>query len=61
MVRVPSTVSAEIPHGKEHINHIANKLSITIAEAKQIDCFARLQIAAELGHNRVDITNNYLG
>lgn len=54
-------VMAQIKHGYAHHKYLAEKcnLSITVARAK--DKSARLQIARELGHNRVQITNAYLG
>jgi hypothetical protein len=39
----------------------AKFLSTTLDEAVQIDHDARLQIAVELGHHRVGISNAYLG
>ncbi|MFA6051775.1 MAG: integrase domain-containing protein [Methylobacter sp.] len=46
---------------KERIAILATYLNISEAEAKEIDRAARLQISIELGHNRVEITNAYLG
>lgn len=58
---VQSPVQAGISHGAEHHQFIAEKLSISLSEAKLLDEAARLQVSQELGHSRVSITNNYLG
>lgn len=46
---------------KERITYLATHLNISEDEAKEVDRAARLQISIELGHNRVEITNAYLG
>jgi hypothetical protein len=46
---------------KERIASLATYLKVDENEAKEIDRAARLQISIELGHNRVEITNAYLG
>jgi hypothetical protein len=46
---------------KERISKLANYLNTTKEQAKIIDHDARLQISIELGHNRVEITNVYVG
>jgi hypothetical protein len=46
---------------KKRISQLAIYLKITEDEAKIIDHDARLQISIELGHNRVEISNAYLG
>jgi hypothetical protein len=46
---------------KERIASLATYLKVDKDEAKEIDRAARLQISMELGHNRVEITNVYLG
>lgn len=58
---VESPVRAGIPHGVEHFKYIAEKLKISIPEAKERDQDWRLQISKELGHSRISITNHYLG
>ena len=58
---VKSPVEAQIKHGKNHINYIAQKRNITTEQAKSLDLNARTKIAEELGHSRISITNNYLG
>lgn len=58
---VPCPVAAGIEHGQAHYQHIADQLSISVSEAREIDTAAREQVSAELGHGRIDVTNNYLG
>jgi hypothetical protein len=48
-------------HGKKHIQYIASHLKISTNEAKKLDKESRLIISKELGHNRISITNSYLG
>ena len=54
-------VVAGIKHGLPHIKHISQQLNISLLEARKIDRKTRSQIAAELGHGRIDVTNVYLG
>ncbi|MDG3084728.1 integrase domain-containing protein [Vibrio hannami] len=54
-------VAAGISHGTQHINYIAEKAGLTVENAKALDNYARIQVAEELGHHRMDITNSYLG
>lgn len=56
----PSPIHAGWPR-KERILRLARHLKISEDEAKGIDHDARLQISIELGHNRVGISNAYLG
>ena len=58
---IPCPVAAGVGHGAEHHQYIADRLSVSVAEAKQIDRDAREQVASELGHGRIGVTNNYLG
>lgn len=58
---VESPVVSGVAHGEAHYQYIAEKLHISLDDARQLDKTARLQIALELGHCRVNITNNYLG
>lgn len=58
---VSCPVVAGIEHGRAHIEHIATQLGISTQEARALDQEARLQVASELGHGRVDVTNSYLG
>lgn len=53
-------VAAGVPH-REHRAHLAAKLGIDISSAANLDRAVRYQVAAELGHGRVDVTNAYLG
>ena len=46
---------------KDRLLNLSNYLGISEEGAKQIDHDARLQISIELGHNRVGITNVYVG
>lgn len=57
---VNSPVRAGVEH-EQHHRYIAEQLGITITQARQLDHETRLQIAEELGHSRIDITNAYLG
>jgi hypothetical protein len=45
----------------ERMEQLAKYLGISLSEAKAKDEAARLQIAFELGHGRVEVTNEYLG
>jgi len=54
-------VVAKISHGSPHLQYLSEKLTISIKEARTIDREARLQVAQELGHDRVDVCNSYLG
>jgi hypothetical protein len=58
---VKSPVRSGLSHGKVHHQYIATQLKVTLSEAKEINKLVRLQIAQELGHGRVGITNSYLG
>ena len=55
-----SPVAAGVAH-RAHHQYIADQLGISKSEARDIDHAARSQIAEELGHGRMGITNNYLG
>lgn len=46
---------------RERIARLAEYLGVTKTEAQEIDRQARIEIAVELGHNREEITNAYLG
>lgn len=50
-----------VPHGQLHIEWLALQLKISEAEAKERDQKVRPQIAQELGHSRIEVTNAYLG
>lgn len=55
-----SPVAAGIEH-RAHHQYMADQLGISKVEAREIDHSARSEIAEELGHGRMSITNNYLG
>ena len=57
---VACPVAAGIEHGTHH-DYIADQLGVSRAEAREIDHAAREQVAEELGHGRIGITNSYLG
>jgi len=61
LIGVDCPVVADVSHGCAHIRFLARELSISDGEAKQRDMAVRQIVAEELGHGRVDITNNYLG
>lgn len=61
LIGIKCPVQAGIKHGALHHKYIAEKLNITLKDAKILDKKTRLQVATELGHSRVDITNHYLG
>lgn len=46
---------------EERFERLADALGVSVEEAKAIDQEAREQIAEELGHGRVEVTNAYLG
>jgi len=61
LVGAPCPVVAGIKHGKAHHVFLAERLGITIRQAKACDIENRKIIAEELGHGRIGITNTYLG
>ncbi|MEZ8967372.1 integrase domain-containing protein [Vibrio breoganii] len=58
---VEPPVVAGVEHGKAHHKHMAEKLGVSIEEAKKVDKEVRLALSRLLGHHRVGITNNYIG
>ena len=58
---VKCPVAAGVEHGRAHYQHIAEERSVSVSAAREIDRSAREQVAAELGHGRIDVTNSYLG
>lgn len=54
-------VARNIDHGQTHLAWLARELRIDIDDARQLDAAARGQIAHELGHSRIEVTNAYLG
>jgi hypothetical protein len=61
LVGAPCPVVAGIKHGKAHHAFLAERLGITLMQAKAWDIENRKIIAEELGHGRIGITNTYLG
>lgn len=61
LVGVPCPVVAGVAHGRAHIEHIAIALGIHPAQARHMDRQARMTIAEELGHGRMEVTHAYLG
>lgn len=45
----------------ERFERLSEYLKVSIEEAKEIDRKARLIVANELGHHRMEVTNEYLG
>jgi hypothetical protein len=60
LVNAPCPLEAGWEH-KGRIEKLAEYLSTSVEEAKDIDRKARLKISMELGHSRVEISNAYLG
>ncbi|GGB55045.1 hypothetical protein GCM10011502_30020 [Oceanisphaera marina] len=60
LIGAPCPVVAGVSH-REHHHYLSQTLQISAAEARERDHAARLQVALEVGHGRIDITNNYLG
>ena len=46
---------------EERFDRLADALGVSVDEAKAIDQDARQQVAEELGHARIEVTNAYLG
>lgn len=61
LVGAPAPVAAGIRHGADHHRFLATRLGIDVAAARTLDQQARLQVASELGHGRIDVSNAYLG
>lgn len=57
---VDCPVVAGISH-REHRKWIAKQLGCSVRDAAALDREARLTLARELGHGRIDVTNGYLG
>lgn len=56
----PAPIAAGWPRA-ERFQRMAEFLGVPEEEARQIDHTARLQVASELGHGRVEVSNAYLG
>lgn len=54
-------IKSGIPRGKAFFSAMAEALSISLSSAKSLDKQARQTISQELVHNRINITNSYLG
>ncbi|MEZ8826859.1 integrase domain-containing protein [Vibrio amylolyticus] len=54
-------VVAGVKHGAEHYKYLSEKIGCSVEQAKNFDYQARMQVAEDLGHHRVSITNAYLG
>jgi hypothetical protein len=61
LVGAPCPVVAGVKHGKAHHAFLAERLGLSIKQAKALDTESRKIIAEELGHGRIGITNHYLG
>ena len=61
LVGAPCPVVAGIKHGNAHHAFLAERLGMTLIQAKACDVENRKIIAEELGHGRIGITNTYLG
>jgi hypothetical protein len=53
-------VEAGVPHTRHH-RYLAEQLGLSVPAARELDRAVRLQIAEELGHGRIHVTNSYLG
>ncbi|WP_181714876.1 MULTISPECIES: integrase domain-containing protein [Vibrio] len=54
-------VKAGIKHGRAHHEYLAKELGVSVAHARMLDKEIRSEVARELGHGRIDVTNSYLG
>lgn len=54
-------IVAGVRHGVTHHRYMAERLGISKDQARLLDHQARRVVSEELGHHRVDVTNNYLG
>lgn len=61
LVSADCPVVAGVKHGMAHIAYLAAYLAISEDEARLRDQAARLQIALELGHGRLEVINAYVG
>ena len=57
----PCPVAAGVGHGKPHHAFLAERLGLSLAQAKTLDCETRKTVAEELGHGRTGITHACLG
>ena len=61
LVGAPCPVAAGVGHGKAHHAFLAERLGLSVGQAKTLDQESRKIIAEELGHGRIGITSAYLG
>ena len=61
LVGAPCPVAAGVGHGKAHHAFLAERLGLSLAQARAWDRENRRIVAEELGHGRIGITNAYLG
>ncbi|RMF43612.1 MAG: integrase [Planctomycetota bacterium] len=61
LTRCQPPVVVGISHGRPHLEYLARVRGLDYEAARALDRRARLQVAAELGHGRIDVTNSYLG
>ncbi|EKE6108918.1 integrase domain-containing protein [Vibrio cholerae] len=54
-------VKTGIKHGRAHHEYLAKELGVSVAHARMLDKEIRSEVARELGHGRIDVTNSYLG
>ncbi|CAK1869339.1 integrase domain-containing protein [Vibrio sp. 1CM24A] len=54
-------VETGIKHGAQHHQYLSKKIGCSVKQAKEFDHQARIYVAEELGHHRINITNAYLG
>ena len=61
LLGAPCPLTAGIAHGQAHYAFLAERLGCNLEMARERDRGARVQVAEELGHKRVEISNAYLG
>ncbi|EII2379223.1 integrase domain-containing protein [Vibrio cholerae] len=54
-------IKAGVKHGGAHHEYLAKALGISVEQARILDKEIRAEVARELGHGRIDVTNSYLG
>ena len=61
LIGADSPIRAGVAHGRAHHEYLSKELGISVAQAKTLDQEVRAEVARELGHGRIDVTNSYLG
>ncbi len=61
LIGADSPIRAGVAHGRAHHEYLSKELGISVAQAKTLDQEVRSEVARELGHGRIDVTNSYLG